>query len=648
VAIKHELINKASDLAQELRAGLQGRVITPDDPEYDPARIVFDGAVDWHPALIARPVNAADVAHIVTLARQHGLELAIRSGGHGGFGHNLSVNGLVLDLREMRALEIDPVEGTAWAETGLTAGEFTQAVGAHGLATGFGDTGSVGIGGITLGGGIGFLVRKYGLTIDSLLAAEVVTADGQLLYTDAGSHPDLFWALRGGGGNFGVATRFKFRLHPVDAIVGGHLVLPATPEILAAYMAAAEAAPEELSSIANVMPAPPLPFLPAEVHGRLVLWAMMVYVGEQAVGEHALAPFRALAEPLADLLRPMRYSEMYEPEEGDYHPTAVARTLFLERCELDDARTIFDYLHASDAGMRVAQLRPLMRTVYALSGGVSKFAKARPDKTFQAVVKEAYDAAITDLGLDFVTFNRIVDGSVVSYFSDHFARQLMAGIMAQDYLGLTPKPSHRVEGGGATGGICFQEAWKSVASGHMDVCVAYGFETMSHVETWKGNEFIALASDASFDYPVGGFYSGYYAMMVTRHMHEFGTTVEQMAAVSVKNHLNATHNPYAQKRSRYTLQDIRSAPMVAWPLTRLDICVMSDGAAATILASAEGLRKLEAAGAVIPRPLVKITGIGRGTDAMRMADRPHVDYATFMEMYATPQERDSAETGVLP
>jgi FAD/FMN-containing dehydrogenase len=359
VAIKHELINKASDLAQELRAGLQGRVITPDDPEYDPARIVFDGAVDWHPALIARPVNAADVAHIVTLARQHGLELAIRSGGHGGFGHNLSVNGLVLDLREMRALEIDPVEGTAWAETGLTAGEFTQAVGAHGLATGFGDTGSVGIGGITLGGGIGFLVRKYGLTIDSLLAAEVVTADGQLLYTDAGSHPDLFWALCGGGGNFGVATRFKFRLHPVDAIVGGHLVLPAKPEILAAYMAAAEAAPEELSSIANVMPAPPLPFLSAEVHGRLVLWAMMVYAGDQAAGERALAPFRALAEPLADLLKPMRYPEMYEPEEGDYHPTAVARTLFLERCELDDARTIFDYLQASDAGMRVAQLRPL-------------------------------------------------------------------------------------------------------------------------------------------------------------------------------------------------------------------------------------------------------------------------------------------------
>jgi acetyl-CoA C-acetyltransferase len=285
-----------------------------------------------------------------------------------------------------------------------------------------------------------------------------------------------------------------------------------------------------------------------------------------------------------------------------------------------------------------------MRPVYVVSGGVSKFAKARPDKSFQAIVKEAYDYAIADLDLDFSTFTRLVDGSVASYFSDHFSRQLMAGIMAQDYLGLCPKPSHRVEGGGATGGLCFQEAWKSIASGHMDVCVAYGFETMSHVETWKGNEFIALASDVSFDYPVGGFYSGYYAMMVTRHMKEYGTTVEQMAHVSVKNHLNAYYNPYAQKRSRYTVADVRQAPMVAWPLTRLDICVMSDGAAAVILASEAGLEKLLAAGATVQKPLVKITGIGRGTDAMRMADRPHVDYETFMRDYATEQERGSDTT----
>ncbi len=147
----------------------------------------------------------------------------------------------------------------------------------------------------------------------------------------------------------------------------------------------------------------------------------------------------------------------------------------------------------------------------------------------------------------------------------------------------------------------------------------------------------------SFDYPVGGFYSGYYAMMVTRHMKEFGTTVEQLAHVSVKNHLNAYHNPYSQKRSRYTIEDVRNAPMVAWPLTRLDICVMSDGAAAVILCSEEGLARLEAAsGQRLPR--VKVTGIGRGTDAMRMSDRPHQDYDQFMAQNALPAELDSEDT----
>jgi acetyl-CoA C-acetyltransferase len=280
-----------------------------------------------------------------------------------------------------------------------------------------------------------------------------------------------------------------------------------------------------------------------------------------------------------------------------------------------------------------------MRPVYVVSGGVSKFAKARPDKVFPGLVKEAYDYALADLGIDHPQFFELVDGSVASYFSDHFTRQLMAGIMVQDYLGLCPKPSHRVEGGGATGGVCFQEGWKAVASGYMDICLSFGFEQMSHVETWKGNEFIALASDVSFDYPVGGFYSGYYAMMVTRHMAEFGTTVEQLAHVSVKNHINAYHNPYAQKRQRLTIQDVRQSPMVAWPLTRNDICVMSDGAAAVVLCSEEGLAKLEkAAGRRLPRVLV--SGIGRGTDAMRMADRPHQSYDEFYKYNALPNEMD--------
>lgn len=263
-----------------------------------------------------------------------------------------------------------------------------------------------------------------------------------------------------------------------------------------------------------------------------------------------------------------------------------------------------------------------MRPVYMVAGGVSKFAKARPELNFQGLVKEAYDYGLRDIGLDSKQARELVDGTIASYFSDHFTRQLKAGSMVQDYLGLCPKPGKRIEGGGATGGLAFQSGWEAVASGRYNICVVYGFETMSRVNTWKGNEFIAQASDTNFDYPVGGFYTGYYAMMVVRHMKEFGTTFEQMALVSVKNHANAMYNPYAQKRRRVTIEDVRNSEMVAWPLTMLDICTMSDGAAVALLASEEGLNKLEKATGVRPTP-VKITGLGGGLDAMRMADRPH-------------------------
>jgi FAD binding domain/Berberine and berberine like len=342
-----------------LRASVRGRVIAPEDPAYDQARTIFYGGFDRHPAVIVRVADAGDVSRVVSLARETGLELAVRSGGHSVAGHSVSEGGIVLDLGDLKALDIDAERATAWVQTGLTAGEYTTAAGAYGLATGFGDTGSVGIGGITLGGGVGFLVRKHGLTIDDLLAAEVVTADGWLLRADADTNPELFWALRGGGGNFGVATRFRFRLHQVSTIVGGMLLLPATPEVVASFVDAAQAAPEELSTIANVLPAPPLPFVPAEQHGRLVIMAQLAYAGDTQAGERAVAPFRALATPIADLVRPMRYPEIYPPEEAGYHPTAVARTIFVDTVDRQVAETIVGYLQASDATMRVAQLRVL-------------------------------------------------------------------------------------------------------------------------------------------------------------------------------------------------------------------------------------------------------------------------------------------------
>ncbi len=343
----------------DLRAIFHGRVITPDDSEYDEARTIFYGGFDCHPAAIVRVANAADVARIVSFARECGMELAVRSGGHSLAGQSTTEGGIVLDLAEMKALEIDADHRTAWAQTGLTVGEYTNAASAYGLATGFGDTGSVGIGGITLSGGVGLLVRKYGLAIDDLLAAEIVTADGQLLRADAKQNPDLFWAIRGGGGNFGVATRFQFRLHDLKEFVGGFLVLPATPEIIASFIELADAAPEELTTIANILPAPPMPFLPPEQHGKLILMATLCYAGAAAAGEPVLAPFRALTKPLADLVRPMPYAQMFPPENLAFHPTAVSRTMFIDKVDRVVAENVITHLNASDAAMRAIQLRVL-------------------------------------------------------------------------------------------------------------------------------------------------------------------------------------------------------------------------------------------------------------------------------------------------
>jgi FAD/FMN-containing dehydrogenase len=359
----------------ELRDRFGGRVIGPGDAGYDRARKVFYGKWDRRPAAIVRPADTQEVAWVVGLARDRGLELAVRSGGHSLAGHSTSDGGIVLDLSAMTALEVDPDGRTAWAQTGLTAGAYTARVGRHGLATGFGDTGSVGIGGLTLGGGIGLLVRRHGLTIDNLLGAELVTADGQILQVDHDHHPELFWAIRGGGGNFGVATRLRFRLHELPGIVGGMLLLPAAdPGVIEGFMAAAAAAPEELSAIANIMVAPPMPFLPAEAHGTLILLALVAWAGDREAGQRALAPFRALAEPLADMLRPMPYTGLFPPEEGDVHPTVVARNMFIDTVDHQVADTIVEHLQASDAPMRAAELRVLGGAMARVPADATAFA----------------------------------------------------------------------------------------------------------------------------------------------------------------------------------------------------------------------------------------------------------------------------------
>jgi len=362
----------------EWRNMFSGEVIGPDDPNYDAARAVFYHCIDRRPAAIIRAANAGDVAQAVALAREMGLELAIRSSGHSVAGHSASEGGLVLDLSAMKGLEIDVVGRTAWAEAGLTAGEYTAAAGRHGLATGFGDTGEVGIGGLTLGGGMGFLSRKYGLTIDDLLAVEIITADGQTLHVDAGSHPDLFWALRGGGGNFGVVTRFQYRLRPVGTVLGGMLILPATAETIAGLVAAADAAPDELSTIANIMQAPPMPFLPPEVHGRLILMVLLVYAGDLVEGERVIAPIRALAAPLADMVRPMAYADVYQFSEGEAPPLQeMVYSSFRDSLDVAAAGRLLAHLQASTAAMSIVQLRVLGGAVARVADDATAYAHRR-------------------------------------------------------------------------------------------------------------------------------------------------------------------------------------------------------------------------------------------------------------------------------
>lgn len=345
------------DLVRQLRTDVRGPVIAPGDPQYDAARTIYYSGYDRRPAAIVKVADAADVARVVAVGRDADVPLAVRSGGHSIAGHGIADGGITLDLSAMRRLEIEPVGQTAWAETGLTAGEYTSAVGAHGLATGFGDTASVGIGGITLGGGIGFLHRKYGLTIDSLLAAEVVTADGELVRTDAEAHPDLFWAIRGGGGNFGVATRFRYRLHEVGDVMGGMLLVPATADLIVRFMAGLVEAPEELSGMVNVMAAPPMPLVPAELHGKPILFANLVHSGPIEAGEREFDRLRSLATPVVDMVRATPYGEIYEAGEPPQPARVAIRSVILDEVDGATAEAILDSIREPGGTMRVTQLR---------------------------------------------------------------------------------------------------------------------------------------------------------------------------------------------------------------------------------------------------------------------------------------------------
>lgn len=287
---------------QELRPSLRGQLLLPGDAAYEQARQLWNGAVNKRPAFIVRTQTAQDVAQAVTFARRYDLPVAVRAGGHNSVGLALVDNGLVIDLSGMKGIKVDPARRVARAEPGLTIGEFTRALEPFGLLTPTGTCSGTGIAGMTLGGGIGWLTGRFGLAIDNVLSFEVVTAEGRLLTVSAEENADLFWGLRGGGGNFGVVTAIEYRLHPVSQVLGGTILYPLSREVLRFYFDFTSAAPDEVIAYAAL---PTIPNI-----GPAVAITVCYSGDDLAAGEKALAPLRQFGTPIVDMIRPMPYTEL--------------------------------------------------------------------------------------------------------------------------------------------------------------------------------------------------------------------------------------------------------------------------------------------------------------------------------------------------
>lgn len=296
---------------EALGTATRGQVLLPGDPDFNAARRLWNAMIDRSPAVIVRCAGVADVRRAVVFARDNDLSLAVRGGAHNIAGTAVCDDGLMIDLSPMKSVRVDPMARLAYVEPGATLGDFDHEAQAFGLATPLGINSTTGVSGLTLGGGFGWLSRKYGMTVDNLLSADVVTADGNLVHTDARTHEDLFWAIRGGGGNFGVVTMFEFQLHPVGPeVFGGLVVLPLdqAKAALGKYRVAAKEMPDTLSVWAVLRLAPPLPFLPTAVHGKPIIAFASCYTGAVDEGPAALEVVRGFGKPYGEHLGPMPYA----------------------------------------------------------------------------------------------------------------------------------------------------------------------------------------------------------------------------------------------------------------------------------------------------------------------------------------------------
>ncbi len=380
---------------RQLQCGIRGTVIRPGDVDYDRAKRVWNASVVHDPVAVVRPRDEADIAQAVLTARNAGLPLAVRSGGHSSAGYGTVEGGVVIDLSDLRGMSVDARERTAWVQPGLTWGDYSRQAHEFGLATPAGDSGSVGVGGLTLGGGVGWLVRKHGLAIDSLLSAEVVTADGRRVTASSDSHPDLFWALRGGGGNFGIVTGLRFRLHPVGTVLGGAIVYPATDTVLRELVEVARAAPDELTAINLAMPAPPFPFIPPEIHGQPAVIILFCYAGatdDPGARQRAIEPIRGLGgqTPLAEMVEPMPYPDLFNfTVVGAISRAHALRAGFMHA--LDDATidAVLDHIGRPTSPMSFVQLRVLGGAMARVPADATAF--AHRDKPLLMMAANAWD-----------------------------------------------------------------------------------------------------------------------------------------------------------------------------------------------------------------------------------------------------------------
>ena len=361
-----------------LALNVQGELILPGDHNYEAERGIWNGAFDRHPAAIVRCLDAEDVRVAVNFARKQAMPLSVRSGGHNVSGYSTNDNGLVIDLSSMKAITVDPLHRTARLEPGLTSGEVANALEPYGLAMTTGDTATVGMGGLLLGGGIGWMVRSYGLALDHLRAVELVTADGQVLRASAEENPELFWGLRGGGGNFGVATAFEVNLDSGGTILGGAIFYEAAEaeRILQGYARHATAAPDGLSTEALLILAPPAPFIPSDKQGTPVVAILVCYTGNLSEGEQVIAPLRHLATPIADLVAPMPYPGIFAfTEVGEIRGLQHhVRSQFFETLSDDMLHTLVEAAQAIMSPETLVQLRVLGGAMSRVASNATAFA----------------------------------------------------------------------------------------------------------------------------------------------------------------------------------------------------------------------------------------------------------------------------------